>query len=99
MLYFQITEAECLAIQDAAAKLGMLAGLLELAGDKHLVSVTAEQMHAEIFSNFDALHGIVPAVFERGSLPPLLATPKPSPKPSPKPRRRSREHLAQGAAA
>lgn len=91
MLYFQISEDECFAIQKTAEKLGALVGLLELIGDKPLVSVTAEQMHSELWDNFEALRDIVPALFERGSVAPLLATPKP--------RRRSREHLVQEAAA
>ena len=95
MLYFQISEDDCFAIQKTAEKLGMLVGLLELIGDKNLVAVTAEQMHSALWENFEAIRDIVPAVFERGSIAPLLVTPKPSPKP----RRRSREHLAQGAAA
>ena len=95
MLYFQISEDDCFAIQKTAEKLGMLVGLLELIGDKHLVSVTAEQLYAALWENFEAIRDIVPAVFEQGSVAPLLVTPKPSPKS----RRRSREHLAQGAAA
>lgn len=90
MLYFQISEAECLAIQNAAEKLGALVGLLELIGDKYLVSVTAEQMHAALLDNFEALRYIVPAAFEHGAVEPQLATPKQPPK---APKRRKREKL------
>ncbi|MFS4551376.1 hypothetical protein [Comamonas resistens] len=95
MQYFQISEDDCLVIQNVAEKLGTLVGLLELIGDKYLVSVTADQMHSALCDNFEALRDIVPALFERGPVEHLLATPQPSTKGS----RRSREHLAQGAVA
>lgn len=95
MLYFQISEDECFAIQKTAEKLGALVGLLELIGDKPLVSVTAEQMHSALFDNVEALRNIVSVLFEQGPIEHLRATTETSSKP----KRRSREHLAQGTAA
>lgn len=94
MQYFLISEDDCLVIQNIEEKLGALVGLLDLIGDKHLVSVTAEQMHSALFDNVEALRNIVSALFEQAPIE-QLATPQTSSKP----KRRSREHLAQGTAA
>ena len=95
MQYFLISEDDCLVIQNIEEKLGALVGLLDLIGDKHLVSVTAEQMHSALFDNVEALRNIVSVLFEQGPIEHLRATTETSSKP----KRRSREHLAQGTAA
>ena len=90
MLYFQISEDDCFAIQKTAEKLGALVGLLELIGDKYLNNLTAEQMHATLWDNFEAIRNIVPALFEQGPVEHLQATPQPSVK---TPKRSKRDKL------
>ncbi|MBB2775048.1 UNVERIFIED_ORG: hypothetical protein HNP28_000319 [Comamonas terrigena] len=98
MLYYQISEVEYNRLEAVCNQIGLLAGLLEIVPPgKNLPSITAGQMGSFMSEQFDALQHLMQAVDDRGVG--RVETEKPKPALPAQPRRRSREHLARGAAA